>query len=58
MTDKLVGCGGFFQVSVFVKICSVCFTRLNKWLMLLLTLSGDCGRNRLTKLSFFLFVVL
>lgn len=54
MTDELVGFGGFFQVSVFVKICSVCFTRLNKWLRPLLTLSGDCGRNRLTKLFFFL----
>lgn len=47
----------FSKCFVSVKICSVCFTRLNKSSMLPFTLSGDCGKNRLTELSFFLFVV-
>lgn len=47
----------FSESFVSVKICSVCFARLNKSLMLLFTLSGDCGTNRLTQLSFFKFVV-
>lgn len=36
-----------------LKICSVSFTRLNKSSMLPFTLFGDCGKNRLSKLSCF-----